>query len=364
MQTHLPEQRRRRLLHACGLAGIHTLLVYGNAWTCDYLRYACDFVPLEGHGLGVVGAQGTRLLLEQRSEVERARIDAPGLQVQWAPDFHEAAARAVAEAGDAAALGHAAAQFMPAGLARCLGASTDFTAAFQGLLMAKLEGEIDAVRRAAALADEGYEVFRHAAREGRKEYEVIAELESFFRGRGCPDNFMIMASGGQEVRAMHPPGQRRLQRGDFVTTELTPCVDGYYAQICRTLVIGPPSALQQKAFDVHLEALEAGMACIRPGVTAGDVATAQNDVFRAHGLAQYITSEYTRVRGHGLGLYVDTRPAIQEGDATVFQDGMTVIVHPNGYHPDSGYLVLGDAMVVREGGNEVLTQTPRRLFTV
>jgi len=163
---------------------------------------------------------------------------------------------------------------------------------------------------------------------------------------------------------MHPPGARRLQRGDLVTTELTPCIEGYYAQICRTLVIGPPSRDQQQAYDVHLQALEAGLAATRPGITAGQLATVQNDVFRAHGLAQYITTEYTRVRGHGLGLYVDSRPAVQEGDATVLEEGMTIIVHPNGYHPASGYLVLGDAVVLRAGGHELLTQTPRRLFSV
>ncbi len=362
MNTSLAAQRRQRLWQACEAAGIRTLVVYGNAWTCDYLRYACDFASLEGHALAILDANGTRLLLEVRSEAARARAEMKGLQVQWARDFHAEAQAAIAAAG--AGLGHAPAAYVPAGIAPALAGSTDFTAAFQQLLMVKLEGEIAAVRRAAMLADEGYEVFRHAAREGRAEYEIIGELEAFFRSRGCPDNFMIMASGGQEVRAMHPPSARRLRRGDLVTTELTPCVDGYYAQICRTLVVGPASPEQQQAFDVHLEALEAGMDFVRPGVTAGQLAKVQNDVFRAHGLARYITSEYTRVRGHGLGLYVDSGPAVLEDDSTTLEADMTVIVHPNGYHPASGYLVLGDAVVLREGGNEVLTQTPRRLFTV
>lgn len=362
MSHSLAAQRRQRLRDASEAAGLRTLVVYGNAWTCDHLRYATDFAPLEGHALALLGPAGTRLLVELRSEAERARAETRDLDVHWAPDFHAAAREMLAAAGDG--LGVAPVAHLPAGFAGALARAVDFGAAFQRLLLVKLEAEIHAVRRAAALADEGYEVFRHAAREGRAEYEIIGELEAFFRSRGCPDNFMIMASGGQEVRAMHPPSARRLQRGDLVTTELTPCVDGYYAQICRTLVIGPASPAQQHAFDVHLEALEAGMAIVRPGVTAGELATAQNDVFRRHGLAPYITSEYTRVRGHGLGLYVDTRPAVLEGDPLVLEENMTIIVHPNGYHPDSGYLVLGDAVVLRPGGKEVLTQTPRRLFTV
>ena len=41
-----------------------------------------------------------------------------------------------------------------------------------------------------------------------------------------------------------------------------------------------------------------------------------------------------------------------------------LIVHPNTYHPEVGYLVLGDSVVVTEQGCEMLTGTPRELFEV
>jgi len=44
--------------------------------------------------------------------------------------------------------------------------------------------------------------------------------------------------------------------------------------------------------------------------------------------------------------------------------GAAVIVHPNTYHPEVGYIVLGDAVVVTDEGVEVLGQTPRELFEV
>jgi len=43
---------------------------------------------------------------------------------------------------------------------------------------------------------------------------------------------------------------------------------------------------------------------------------------------------------------------------------MALIVHPNTYHPDAGYIVLGDAIVVSEQGAEVLCRTPRELFEI
>src|SRR6185312_9640448 len=113
----------------------------------------------------------------------------------------------------------------------------DGTSLVDKFLMVKLPGELDVLRRAAKLADEGYKVFREAAVPGRAQFELIAEIEAFFRSRGCPDHSMIMGSGGQDVMAMAPPSERRIAKGDLVTTELTPAVQGYFAQICRTLVV-------------------------------------------------------------------------------------------------------------------------------
>ena len=112
------------------------------------------------------------------------------------------------------------------------------------------------------------------------------------------------------------------------------------------------------------EAAEAGFAVVRPGITAHEVAVAENDVFRKHGYGEYCTSQWTRVRGHGMGLFADTKPHILEDVTTRIDAGMALIVHPNTYHPEVGYLVLGDAVVVTERGAEVLTRTPRELFEV
>src|SRR5439155_8922306 len=163
---------------------------------------------------------------------------------------------------------------------------------------------------------------------------------------------------------MTPPSERVIAKGDLVTTELTPAVEGYFVQICRTLVVGEANAAQRCAFGVFREALEAGIAAVRPGVTAADIARAENDVFRRHELDQYVTSEYTRVRGHGLGLFPDSKPHILEDVPVTLASGMTLIVHPNTYNPTVGYLVLGDSLVVTETGCEVLTRTHRDLFSV
>lgn len=339
-------------------AGIDVLAIAGNPWRSDYLRYALDVTVVEGSAIALIERDGaTRLLLESPAEAER-------LHAEWtlSPSARAAEILAAFKTGKIAlAPRHA----LPYGLARGPYRETikPATAILDRLMLHKLPAEAEAVKRAAALADEGYRVFRDAARIGRPEYALVADVEAFFRSRGCPENFMILGSGGREVRGMHPPGERRIAQGDLVTTELTPCPQGYYAQICRTLVVGEPNDAQRRAFSVYLEALEAGIAAVRPGVTMGEVARAENEVFRRHGLGDYVTSEYTRVRGHGIGLYVDG-PAVLEDVELALEPDMTLIVHPNTYHPEVGYMVLGDTVRVTASGCEVLCRTPRELICV
>ncbi len=361
----IAEERSARLRAAMAEQGTDALVVFGNAWQADYLRYATDFAAVEGDALAVVTPSETRLFVELPAEAERAALACPDIAAEASDDIVGAARAYLKRLGNRS-VASAPATIVPFGLSQPDDATRidDATAMVDRLLIAKLPSEIDAIARAAALADRGYRAFMEAARPGRREYELVADIEAFFRAAGCPENFMILGSGGVEVRGMHPAGERVLQAGDLVTTELTPCVEGYYAQLCRTLVIGEPSAAQTDAFQVYIDAAEAGEAVLRAGVTAAAVAKAENDVFRARGLGIYCTSEYTRVRGHGMGLFADSKPHLLEDVEVPLPEGATVIVHPNTYHPAVGYMVFGDTLVVTAGGFRRLSATPRTLLSV
>ena len=366
MDQKLAEERRQRLAGAMRAGGIAHLVLYGNAWQGDYLRYGSDFGILEGHGLALIAATGAaELYLDSATEAERAEAETPHLRVHFAPDLSRTFADRLDRLGNKQ-LAAAPRRFLPRWLtdpARGF-ALNDATTLLDRLLMHKSAAEIAAVRRAAQVADEAYDEFLRAVSVGRRQYEIVADIEAQLRRRGCPDNFMIIGSGGKDVFGMTPPSPRRIAAGDLVTTELTPAVDGYFAQICRTLVVGKASDAQRRAFAVFVAALQAGIAAVRPGARAADVARAENDVFRKHGLGEYTTSQWTRVRGHGMGLFADSKPHILEDVDVVLEPGMTLIVHPNTYHPEAGYIVLGDGVLVTESGAEVLCRTPRELFEI
>jgi Xaa-Pro dipeptidase len=363
--------RYARLRAAMADAGLDGLLAYAPAWRREDVRYLTG-APLRGaFGFAYLPASGEpAAFVAEPGDV--AAIRRAGLvsdvQLMGLPRLEPLADRLRAD-GQRTRIGIAHHELLPAAIADALAralpdvrfeSASKLTARVR---LVKSEWELAQLRDCATLCDDGWEAFLRALAPGVSEYEIIAEVEASVKAAGAEDNFMIIASGGAEVRGMTPPSTRRLQPGDMVRTELTPQSEGYWAQICRTAVLGSASDAQRASFELFEEATAAGIAAVRPGVTAHDVAKAENDVFRARGYGEYCTSEYTRVRGHGHGLHLDEVPII-EGEETVLEAGAVLIVHPNTYTPLAGYHVLGDPVIVTPTGSAPLLRTPRRLDEV
>lgn len=258
--------------------------------------------------------------------------------------------------------------FMPAAVDNGLGALAE--ARFRpadGILtsLARSPGPaaLGALKRAGEIADAGFSALLAKARVGMAEYELSAEVEYAMRSLGSEDNFgMVTAS--DHNHCTHPPSDRRLRAGDIIIGEITPACDGQFVQLCRTVVIEPVPSIVREKFPIMEEAMEKSLVAVRPGNKVGDISRAMNEVFAAHGYAEYCRPPYIRVRGHGLGfLSLPFAEMIDQND-TVIEAGMDFVVHPNQYLPESGYLMLGDTVWVEKDGYQRLTQTPMKLFTI
>lgn len=361
------ELRYRKVRTAMAEQGFDAVLAFAPIWRRENLRYLADasvggaatFVLLPADGDPVAFTTRAEDVAAIRSagwvsDVRRIRIDDTGELLAALRDLR------VGRLG----VGHL--ELLPVAFARAVREAVPDVASatklFDAARMVKSEWELARMRKAARVSDAAWRTFVEVLEPGLTEYDIVAEVEAEIKRLGAEDNFMLIASGRDEVLGMTPPGRRRIEIGDMVRTELTPQTDGYWLQICRSVTVGPVSAEQQRSFELFHEAAEAGFAVVRPGVTAHEVAVAENDVFRAHGYGEYCSDQWTRVRGHGIGLHLDETP-ILEGNHTVLPEGATFIIHPNTYTPIAGYHVFGDQVVVTADGAEYLVSTERRMFS-
>ena len=361
----LNEVRRKQLLELMTRSGWDLLLLYGHSWRKDFFRTVVNFSFFGPHACLALNRNGELSIIVAHPWDREYLADVLDTDCQSEMDFAAGLARITAGCTGVIAVGGM--ELMEARLVDALsGAGTppvSATLAVEELRRAKTPEEIECVRQAVRLADLGYQHFADVIEEGMAEYELVAEVESFLKSRGAEDNFMLIGSGGTEVFGMKPPTERCFSRGDNVTTELSPQVNGYFAQICRTLVIGEPSAEQLRSFEIFREAQQAAEDFLTPGVNISDVARVQNDVFRREGFGDYTSSQYTRVRGHNLGLHPDENPYVLEDVDCVVNENMVVIAHPNTYLPLSGYMVFGDTLLVTADGCVRPGQTEKKLFS-
>ena len=130
--------------------------------------------------------------------------------------------------------------------------------------------ELAAAERATWIAERGYERLLEFARPGIREFELAAELYCFVKKLGAEDNFLLL-SASQHNLAVRAAGERVLDVGDIILSELTPCYRGQFAQICRTTVIGEPRPVIGEKFAILQDAMGEGLHAGRAGATVADL---------------------------------------------------------------------------------------------
>jgi Xaa-Pro aminopeptidase len=223
--------------------------------------------------------------------------------------------------------------------------------------------ELAASEKATAIAERGYEHMLKYVRPGMREFELAAELYCFMKGLGAEDNFLLL-SASQHNLAVRAAGGRVLDVGDIILSEITPCYQGQFAQLCRTTVVGKPAPVMQDKYALLQMAMRAGQKAAVPGASVRDVTEAMDGCLRAAGYGDYCRPPYMRVRGHGLGITSDLPGDLTSDSEAQLEQGMVFVMHPNQYIPETGYLMCGEPVVITPGGAKALSKRVAELDSV
>jgi Xaa-Pro aminopeptidase len=234
----------------------------------------------------------------------------------------------------------------------------------QQLRAVKDAGEVEALRRACAVADAALADLLAAGglRPGRSEREVALDLEDRMRGHGAagPAFETILAAGAHSAVPHHRPTGAELQRGDLVKLDFGALVDGYHSDMTRTVVLGPAAGWQRELHALVAEAQAAGRAALAPGAEVVAVDAAARVVVERAGHGE----EFVHGLGHGVGLQIHESPYVGKTGTGALSAGMVVTVEPGVYLPGRGGVRIEDTLVVRDDGPELLTHTTRELLEV
>jgi Xaa-Pro aminopeptidase len=174
-------------------------------------------------------------------------------------------------------------------------------------------------------------------------------------------NFVIVGSGPNGASAHHDTGDRVIERGDPVLVDIGgTTAEGYCSDSTRMYALGAPPADFAAYYEVLHAAQLAGVAAVRPGVTAEDVDRAARDVIAGAGFGEH----FVHRTGHGIGLEEHEDPYIVAGNGEPLGPGMCFSVEPGIYLPGRHGARIEDIVVVTEGGVDRLNVIPTDLVVL
>jgi Xaa-Pro aminopeptidase len=182
---------------------------------------------------------------------------------------------------------------------------------------------------------------------------VAALLEHGARARGAEGMSFetIVASGPRSALPHGRATSQRLPRKGFLTLDFGVILKGYCSDMTRTVFLGQPTRRERFTYDSVLEAQQAAVEAVKPGVSCGDVDEAARSVLRKAGLAEY----FTHSTGHGVGLEIHEPPRIAADQSQFLLPGMVVTIEPGVYIAGHFGVRIEDMVVVTRDGGQVLT---------
>lgn len=241
---------------------------------------------------------------------------------------------------------------------------TSIRRAVEALRAIKDDDEIEALRRACAVADQALAelVAEGALRPGRTELQVGRELDARMLqlGAEAPSFETIVAAGANSAIPHHRPDATVLADGDFLKLDFGATVDGYHSDMTRTVVLGRAADWQREIYELVAASQAAGRAALEVGADVVAIDGASREVIVAAGHGEH----FTHGLGHGVGLEIHEAPGIGPLGAGTLAAGMAVTVEPGVYLPGRGGVRIEDTLIVTDDAPELLTLTSKELLVL
>jgi Xaa-Pro dipeptidase len=382
-----PEEHRgrcHRLLERVRGEGLNGFVLFDPYYVLYYAGFA--FAPTERPIAFVVGPGGERALVVPRLEVEHAEAKATFDRVEHYLEYPgearaEAAIERALSALDVTETVGADQDGYPWILGYRGPTLTELSGArvvrivdrIEEQMAVKSEAELRLIRESCTWGNLAHRLLQRYTRPGVTETEVANRASSeatfamldaigeIYRAQSFFSTGAHAGYRGQIGRNSAIPhalaGNIVFQEGDVLVTGASAPVWGYLSELERTMVIGDPSAEQERMFD-HMKALQkVAFDHIRPGALCSGVDQAVRAYYEEHDLME----NWRHHTGHAIGLRYHEGPFLDSGDHTEIRPGMVFTVEPGLYAPDLGGFRHSDTVHVTDDGIEILTYYPRDL---
>ncbi len=222
--------------------------------------------------------------------------------------------------------------------------------------------EADALARANGITAQAFDFICTYIRPGMTEKHIALELERWMQEHGAQGIAFntIIASGPNGSLCHATPGPRAVQAGDLITLDFGARVDGYCADMTRTVALGEISDKQRHIYATVQEAQRLALAAAKPGAKCKDVDAAARNYINQAGYA----GKFGHGLGHATGLDIHEEPRCNTISDATLEEGMTMTIEPGVYIEGFAGVRIEDSVLITRDGCKILTPATKELVTL
>ncbi len=354
---------------------LDAILVYGDEYRKENLRYVSNYWPIFERGAMLVSKNGTPITLCAPEGQKVAEEMSVWSDVRLLPDFlcvtvpdeidyplanytsFRALAAQIREEGKLDRLGVVGIDAMSASLLNIITQTfaceiVDANDILFEIRREKSENEIACLTEAARIADCGFKALMEADLIGLTEVAAAGIAEGAARREGAEAViFTVFGSGDRSATIVGRPSDKIIEDGDMIMCALAIQYEGYVATCEAPFAVGNYSKETERVIDVLIRAKEAGLPYLKAGVPMNKFVKAVRDFFRTEGLSEY--DVYPPL--HGIGCAEAESPYPNETTEAVFKAGMTCNTDISLFGLAGGSNRIEEGFVVTEDGAKSLS---------
>ena len=231
----------------------------------------------------------------------------------------------------------------------------------------KTAQEIERVRLANDLCAEAMDYVRGHLRAGMKASEAAALWQGFVHGAGTGFRGKVeLALGfslvwsGPGIRTFTATTSGPVVEGEPTLFEIWVCVDGYWCDHTKNLVLGELSPRYVELEEQLTEVYDAAVAHCRPGASLPELDRLVREGIAAAGYP----GQPTHPVCHGVGARAHEPPYAHQAGTGTIEESMVLAIEPGIYWAGGGGLRLEDNFLITADGAEKLSAFPDRIVRV
>lgn len=374
------EERISNIRKEMEVQKLDAVLVYGDEYRKENLRYVSNYWPIFERGALLVGKTGNPVVLCAPEGEKLAKEMSVWEDIRLLPDFlcvtvpdeidypmasytsFKKLAEELRAAGPLNKLGISGMDAMSASLLDIIESAfaceiSDANPILFELRKNKSENEIACLMEAARIADEGMKAIMQTNIIGMTEVAACGIAEGKARQEGAEHIiFTVFGSGKRTNTIVGRPSQKIIEDGDMIMLALAVQYEGYVATCEAPFAVGNPSAETQRVIDVLIHASAAGLPYLKAGVPMKEFVKAVRNYFQKEGLAEY--DVYPPL--HGIGCAEAESPYPDEFTEKVFEEGMTVNTDISLFGLKGGSNRIEEGFVITSEGAKSLSPYVRK----